>query len=365
VTYISSYITAGSSSNYNLFVSIPTSYPDDLTASDTAPTFQGTLDVYPGVYIFETTFTSSFTISLKMPPSTKPETNFISIYTQTNSSTIGAVDSCSITIANVQPSTFSSISLSTGAVQTTVSMMFDMTLSTPLFQSDTLTISFPAAFGLSGVGSTVTIAGYGVLTLTRYGNDCMISSISSQSVLNARLIFNISSITMPFTANTNTITISLSTSNNYTRILQNYLYSATPGAINVTVVCLNTEIGTSTRCLFSFSTVSQITANGSLNVMLPNDFPIVSSSLPCSISGSGLNSNINCLYTSTNNTIQASSLTGGTTSILPMAITLNATVDMSKNVGNYTLTVSTQSLGGTVDQGYVTLAVTSRMLKSS
>lgn len=250
-------------------------------------------------------------------------------------------------------------------MQTTTSLVFDLTLSTPLFQSDTLTITFPSGFSLALVGSSVTIASYGVLPLTRYDNSCLISSISSQAVLNARLIFSISGISMPFTTSPTSITVSLATTGNYTRIFQTYPYSALAGSLNVSVTCLNTEIGTTnTRCFFSFTTVSQISASGSLSIMFPSNFPLASGSSPCSVSGSGLNSNLNCLYTATNNTIQASSLTASTSNILPMPISLNVTVNMSQNVGNYSLALSTQSQGATVDLGYATLTTTARILKS-
>jgi hypothetical protein len=131
------------------------------------------------------------------------------------------------------------MSVSQGVVQVLSNLLFDLTLSTPLFQTDYLQIIFDPSFGLSGVGNTVSISGYGVLTLTKLGTNLIISSISQQAVLNARLIFTISGITMPFTTSVKYINVSLLTSDNYYRIIQNYAYSAATGSISATVTCLN------------------------------------------------------------------------------------------------------------------------------
>lgn len=280
--------------------------------------------------------------------------------------TIGGIDSCSITISGMQPSNFSSIDISKEIVQRSSTVMFDLSLSTPLYPSDTLTIVFPPAFGLSAVANTVSISGFGTMTLTRFDNNLLISSISSQPALNARLIFAIAGITMPFNTLPYTLTLTLGTAGNYSRIVQNYAYSAAAGSLSVTVSCLNAEIGTIlTRCLFSFSTVSQITSSGTINIMFANEFTIISGSSPCSLTGSGLFSTLDCLYTASNNTIRASSITPSTNNILPIALSLNVFVNVSQHVGNYSLAVSTQSLGATVDLGYASLTTTTRTLKSN
>lgn len=206
-----------------------------------------------------------------MPPSTKPAVNFINVYTQTTEGVVGNVDSCSITISGIQPTTFSTMSISRGTVQTVATLLFDLTLSTPLFQTDTLTILFPSAFSLAVVPTVVTVAGFGTLTLTRLDSTLQISAISSQAVLNPRLLFNISSVGMPFTAAAYNLSLTLGTVGNYSRIMQTYPYSAAPGVLNVVLYCLNTQIGTNnTQCQFSMSTVSQINSDGTLNVMFPN-----------------------------------------------------------------------------------------------
>ena len=102
--------------------------------------------------------------------------------------------------------------MSQQTVQTLSNVKFDMTLSTPLAPTDYLIIVFDSAFDLSKVGTSITISGYGVLTLIKIGNTLQITSISQQSVLNARLIFTLSGVLMPFTINSKAINISLTTS---------------------------------------------------------------------------------------------------------------------------------------------------------
>ena len=198
VTYTSKYISA-SSTGYSLALQVPTSYPDDATSNSIGLTLSVPFTTVSssGSYIFEMDFVNSFTLSLLMPPSTKPETNFISLYSYNS---LGVVDSCDLSISQVQPNTFASLAISQGVVQTVSSVRFDMTLSTPLTPTDYLIISFDKAFDLSAVGSNLTISGFGTFTLSKYNNSLLqVTSISQQPVLNARLIFTIAGIKMPFT----------------------------------------------------------------------------------------------------------------------------------------------------------------------
>lgn len=88
-----------------------------------------------------------------------------------------------------------------------------MTLSTPLAPTDYLILSFDKAFDLSAVGTTIAISGFGTFTLAKYNNSMLqVTSISQQPVLNARLIFTIAGIKMPFTTGSANIDISLQTS---------------------------------------------------------------------------------------------------------------------------------------------------------
>ncbi len=50
------------------------SYPDDLTSTDIAPTISApvTQEVTPGAYRLSIVYTNAFTITMLMPPSTRP-----------------------------------------------------------------------------------------------------------------------------------------------------------------------------------------------------------------------------------------------------------------------------------------------------
>jgi hypothetical protein len=91
-----------------------------------------------------------------------------------------------------------------------------------------------------------------------------ISGISSQAVLGPQLIFSLSLIGMPFTTQPYSINISLVTTDKYYRTLQNYIYSATAGIISGSISCLDSEIGSSTYCLFTLSTSSSISPSATI-----------------------------------------------------------------------------------------------------
>lgn len=112
INYTSSYIT-GMSSNYYLNVAVPTYYADDSTQTLINPSFPSVIAVQPNndEYIYSIPYSTSLTVTLLMPPSTKPETDIITVssYDANNS---GTIDSCSISLDNVQPSTFSQVIIS-------------------------------------------------------------------------------------------------------------------------------------------------------------------------------------------------------------------------------------------------------------
>lgn len=97
VTYTSKYIPAGST-GYFLGMEVPTSYPDDATSNSIGLTLSVPFTTISssGSYFLELAYVNSFTLSLLMPPSTKPETNFISIFSYNSQ---GVVDSCDVSIS--------------------------------------------------------------------------------------------------------------------------------------------------------------------------------------------------------------------------------------------------------------------------
>lgn len=243
-----------------------------------------------------------------------------------------------------------------------------MTFSTPLNPTDYLILSFDKAFDLSAVGSTITISGFGTFTLSKYNNSLLqVTSISQQSVLNARLIFTIAAVKIPFTTLPAYLNISLQTSEKiYYRIVENYLYAAAPGAIAASVSCLSVEVGTvDTSCVFTVKTSSVLTSNALFNIVLPSSFPLTAGSSQCALSGSGLTSTPTCIFYPANNTIQVPKINSTLASIANATFTLTVPLSMPQGVGSYSLTFSSEIEGSVVDMGLVALTTTSRRLKSS
>jgi hypothetical protein len=193
-----------------------------------------------------------------MPPSSKPENNFITIFSYNGQ---GAIDQCSITISSIQPNTFATATISQAVVQTSASLSFNLKLSSPLLPADTLQFKFDSSFSLAALSSTVNIAGYGSFPISKISNLLSISGISSQAVLGAELIFSLSLIGMPFTTQPYYINISLITNDGYYRTLQNYVYASSPGIISGSISCLDQSIGANTYCLFVLATSSAINSS--------------------------------------------------------------------------------------------------------
>lgn len=306
-------------------------------------------------------FASSLALTMLLPPSTRPATNFITISAYQER---GIVDSCSITLSGILPNTFALLTASAHPVQTTASMGFNLKLATPLLPSDTLQLQFDPAFSLASLSSTVTIAGYGSFTVGRMGSLLSISSIVSQAVLGAQLLFTLSGVGMPFTTTPAAIALSLATSDGYYRSQQTLSYQPSAGAILGSVSCGSVEIGVSTTCSLAVRTSSWLAAGGAVWVTLPTAFRVEGGSKPCLISGSGLNSQTNCVYYAANNSILIGSLTSGT-SIAPMNASFAVPITISEDVGNYSLAVATFSTGSLVDSGTLALNTSARVLRSA
>jgi hypothetical protein len=98
INYVSQYIN-NSSVGYTMRLSMLQSYPSDPTSTDINPILSiSSTMIVP--YLFEFPFTNSFNLTMLMPPSTQPETNFIFIMT---SNVLGNYDKCYLTISGVQP----------------------------------------------------------------------------------------------------------------------------------------------------------------------------------------------------------------------------------------------------------------------
>lgn len=239
-----------------------------------------------------------------MPPSTQPQNNFITLssYDKANE---GYIDSCSISLTGVQPNSLTQMSISQGTVQTNTNLQFNLQLSTPLMDTDSLRVFFPSSFtlGTYGSGSSVSVAGFGGFPVSKLGNQLLLTASLGATVLNANLIFTISSIGMPFTTATVPIQISLLTFDNYYRINQTSSFTPRPGLLTVGLSCLNYQIGSTTTCSFTVTTASSLNPDVTVVIALPSSFPISSNSSACTLSGSSLVSSTTCFYSSTLSTI--------------------------------------------------------------
>lgn len=115
-----------------------------------------------------------------------------------------------------------------------------LSLSTPLVSTDSVHILFPSSFNLNSVtASQIAIAGFSNFPLTKLGNQLILTANLNSPVLNAILQFSISGIGIPFSCASTTIQFSLLTYDNYYRINQTMPYSPSPGALTLSVNCLN------------------------------------------------------------------------------------------------------------------------------
>jgi hypothetical protein len=78
ITYTSTYITDPTADNYQLKILMAQSYPTDPVDTDVSPTLNIS-STQLSTYLFSAAYTTQFSITLLMPPSTEPEPSFISI----------------------------------------------------------------------------------------------------------------------------------------------------------------------------------------------------------------------------------------------------------------------------------------------
>ena len=82
IHYNSSYISGSSNSSYFLNVAIPTSYQGDSTNTLINPTFLSTVvatQPSSSQYIYSLEYTTTFTVTLLLPPSNKTQSNIITL----------------------------------------------------------------------------------------------------------------------------------------------------------------------------------------------------------------------------------------------------------------------------------------------
>jgi len=298
-----------------------------------------------------------------MPPSDKPIANFISISAGNGG---GSVDSCSLGMSSIAPNVFTTLTVGSGAVQTTKDVSFNLVLSMALMQTDELQISFSSAFTLSAMSTTgsVAVSGLGSFSMTRIGSLIKLTPSISQPISNATLPFTLSNITLPFSVASAPIYLSLLTYDNYYRINQTYLYQANPGVLTASVSCLSYEIGVSTSCLFSITTSSALYSDAVIEFVFDSSFPILDGSSTCTLTGTNLVSSTACTSFSSTSTIRAININSTNANFPAMNLTVNLSMTASRAVGAHAVAVRSLAGGSVVDAGSVTITTVARGLNS-
>ena len=150
-----------------------------------------------------------------MPPSTKPVSNFITIYSSTSAG--GLVDTCTLDITGISPNSFTNAVIGAAVVQSTANLAFNLTLSTPLATTDILRLAMDSQFDLATVSTTIAISGYGTHVFTRSSSNTLQGQglVTSDIPSGSQLIFSIEGVVMPFTTASAPINISVSTNGNF------------------------------------------------------------------------------------------------------------------------------------------------------
>lgn len=107
INYQSEYINS-SGVGYKMKLSMLQSYQSDPTNTDINAILSVPSSIFSS-YLFEFSFVNTFNLTMRMPPSTQPELNFIFLIT---SNVLGDYDKCFITISGVQPNNFQQVSFS-------------------------------------------------------------------------------------------------------------------------------------------------------------------------------------------------------------------------------------------------------------
>jgi hypothetical protein len=368
LTYSSGFIQGSTNTTYELTLSLPNSYPDDSTNQALAPTFLpnasaatdlGTTSLYTLPYA------TALTVTMLMPPSNQPQPNLLTL---TAVQGTASVDGCSVSLSGVQPSSFSSFTISPGTVQTTSSLSFSLVLLTPLIPHDEVHLTFSGAFSLAGVSDgPVAVSSFNDFSLTKNGGSLLVLRTNlSSATLYATLAFSIAGVGLPFSTALATVEASLLTSTGYYRASQSRSYSAAAGVLSGAASCLSLEVGVSTSCLFSVSPSSSLSSDAVVEIVLNSNFPLGTGFFSCGVAGAGLAATASCNSLAANSTIRVSSLNASAANLAAQPFAINVTnFTMSRAIGAQTLTLNTYSGGYLVDSGTLQLVAAARQLTAA
>jgi len=219
----------------SLAVTMARSYPNDTTNTDVTPSIPGS--TVTGTYRFNFTLQSSFNLTMLMPFSTQPVSNFVKV---TSYVPAGNVDSCLISIDGINSNNFTNASLSTGRVQTTATLSVNFINLSPIYPTDQLTFQLPSDFGLQGIGSNVSFVRgiIGSRNITLLNGVITVWNVSTTTLIKTNTTFLLSNVVLPSSTKQLQVVLSSQTSTGYLKDSTTLTFSAQMGALSLlSIVC--------------------------------------------------------------------------------------------------------------------------------
>lgn len=340
-----------------LAVTMARSYPNDTTNTDVTPSLPGS--TVTGTYRFNLTLQPQFNLTMLMPFSTQPVSNFIKV---TSYLPGGSVDSCYISIDGVTANNFTTVALSTSRVQTTATLSIGFINFSPIYPNDQLTLQLPSDFGLQNIGSTVSFVRgiIGTRNITVLNGVVTVWNVSTATLIKTNTTFLLSNVVFPSSTKQLAIVLSSQTNTGYLKDSTTVQFAAQMGTLSsLSIVCDTAELGYSPNCTFSLVLQSSLSANSYLTFAFPGDVSIAGGNYQCPTTGTQ-SVRSNCTNFFANNSISVTSLTNGSVAG-GTPITVRLVLPLPNSPGNYSVNVSTWG-SALIDTGMATLMVKSRLL---
>lgn len=341
----------------SLAVTMARSYPNDTTNTDVTPSIPGS--TVAGTYRFNLSMLSQFSLTLMMPSSTQPVTNFVKV---TSYIAAGNIDSCYISIDGVSPNNFTSASLSTGRVQTTATLSVNFVNLSPLYPTDQLVLQLPADIGIQNIGTSVSFVRgiIGTRNITVLNGIVTVWNVSTATLIKTNTTFLLSNVVLPYSTKQLQVGLTSQTNTGYLKDSTYLAFAAQMGTLTaLSVVCDTSELGYATNCTLSLTTQSSLNSNSSLTFSFPGELAISGGNYQCPTTGTqGVRSN--CTNFFANNSISVTSLTSGT---IPggTVVTVRLPLTLPSFPANYAVNFSTWG-SALIDTGSAVLTITSRQL---
>jgi hypothetical protein len=347
-------------STVSLAVTMNRSYPNDTTNTDVTPSSSGS--TVTGTYRFNFTLVSSFNITMLMPPSTQPVSNFIRVVSYIVG---GNVDSCYLSIDGITTNNFTAATISTGRVQTTASLSINFINLSPIYLTDQLVVTFPSDFNLTGIGSIVTFVRgtTGSRIITVLNNIVTIANVATATLIHTNTTFVLSNIILPFSIKALQVTLTSQTITGYQKDSSVLTFVAQMGSLSgLSITCGTSQLGYNSTCTFSLTLQSSLSNTSYITFSFTSDVALAGANYQCLTTGTDTIRS-NCTNFFNNNSISVSGLTS-TTIAAGTIVTVNVSLPLPTTPGNYTVNVSTWS-SALIDTGAATLTITQRQLLST